>query len=139
MLIVVITIAAIYLSLRSIFASLDQSPSERILLISFISVPLGWLTLHTIAAFHYAHRYYSRSTSSIRNQQDAGGLNFPETDEPTSWDFLYYSFVVGMTAQVSDVQVLTTPLRLLTLAHGVVSFFFNVVILALAVSLATGR
>ena len=56
--------------------------------------------------------------------------------EPGSWDFLYYSFVVGMTAQVSDVQVLSTAMRRVTLAHGVVSFFYNTVLLALAVNVA---
>jgi uncharacterized membrane protein len=68
--------------------------------------------------------------SSRGHRQDAGGLEFPDTNEPTGWDFLYYSFVVGMTAQVSDVQVLTTP---------IVSFFYNTVILALAVNLAAGQ
>jgi uncharacterized membrane protein len=105
--------------------------------LAIASVLLGWLTLHTIAAFHYAHLYYAKAVSS--RGQDAGGLEFPDTNEPTGWDFLYYSFVVGMTAQVSDVQVLATPMRRLTLAHSVVSFFYNTVILALAVNLAAGQ
>jgi len=49
---------------------------------------------------------------------------------------LYYSFVVGMTTQVSDVQVLTTPMRRVTLVHSIISFFFNTVLLALAVNIA---
>jgi len=69
--------------------------------------------------------------------EDAG-LEFPETSEPTGSDFLCYSFVVGMTAQVSDVQCSQHRCRL-TLAHGVVSFFYNTVILALAVNLAAGQ
>jgi Protein of unknown function (DUF1345) len=62
----------------------------------------------------------------------------PHMEEPAIWDFLYYSFVVGMTAQVSDVQVSTTRMRRLTLAHGIASFFFNTVLLALAVNVAAG-
>ena len=67
---------------------------------------------------------------------DAGGLDFPGTEEPDALDFLYYSLVVGMTAQVSDVQVRTSAMRRFTLAHGVVSFFFNTVLIALAVNVA---
>ena len=140
-LIVLITLTAICLSIGSIFALLNETeqPDTLRLALAIASVPLGWLTLHTIAAFHYAHLYYAKAMSSRGQRQDASGLEFPETSEPTGWDFLYYSFVVGMTAQVSDVQVLTTPMRQLTLAHGVVSFFYNTVILALAVNVAVGQ
>ena len=68
--------------------------------------------------------------------QDAAVLQFPGTDEPEFWDFLYYAAVVGMTAQVSDVQVMSTRARRTTLLHGLASFFFNTVILALAVNIA---
>ena len=140
-LIVLITLTAISLSIGSILALLNEPerPDTLRLALAIASVPLGWLTLHTIAAFHYAHLYYAKAMSSRGHRQDAGGLEFPDTSEPTGWDFLYYSFVVGMTAQVSDVQVLTTPMRRLTLAHGVVSFFYNTIILALAVNLAVGQ
>src|SRR5512134_308216 len=139
-LIVLITLTAISLSIGSIFALLEpERPDTFRLALAIASVPLGWLTLHTIAAFHYAHLYYAKVMSSRGHRQDAGGLAFPETSEPTGWNFLYYSFVIEMTAQVSDVQVLTTPMRRLTLAHGVASFFYNTVILALAVNLAVGQ
>jgi uncharacterized membrane protein len=139
-LIVLISLTAISLSIGSIFALLNEPerPDTFRLALAIASVPLGWLTLHTIAAFHYAHLYYSKALSSRGHRQTAGGLEFPDTSEPTGWDFLYYSFVVGMTAQVSDVQVLTTTMRRLTLAHSVASFFYNTVILALAVNLAVG-
>jgi uncharacterized membrane protein len=102
-----------------------------------ISVPLGWATPHTVMAFHYAHLFYAGHPSS--HLVDAGGLAFPGTREPRSWDFLYYSFVVGMTAQVSDVQVVSTSMRQITLVHGMVSFFVNTVIIALAVNVALGQ
>ena len=63
------------------------------------------------------------------------GLAFPETEYPNYWDFIYFSFVVGMTFQVSDVQVTSTALRRVVAAHGVLSFFYSVSILALAVNL----
>jgi uncharacterized membrane protein len=101
-----------------------------------LAVPLGvlttllsWALIQTIFAFHYAHRFY-------RGPGDRGsGLAFPETEYPNYWDFIYFSFVVGMTFQVSDVQVTSTALRRVVAAHGVLSFFYSVSILALAVNL----
>jgi uncharacterized membrane protein len=121
-LIVVITVAAIALSLTTMVLLLNapERPDPPAFVLAIASVPLGWLTLHSVAAFHYAQVYYTRS--GHKGGRDAAGLNFPDTEEPHFWDFLYYSFVIGMTAQVSDVQVLTTRMRRLTLLHGVVSF-----------------
>lgn len=132
--IVLLAAAAIVFSLTAIFVLLREGgePSLWGLICAIASVPLGWLTLHTIAAFHYAHLYYTPAEP----RGDAGGLQFPGDEEPGAWDFLYYSFVVGMTAQVSDVAVLTRHMRRLTLAHGVVSFFYNTVLIALAVNVA---
>ena len=135
-LIIVLTLLAISLSLGSIFDLLNQpgDPDFLHLWVAFLTVPLGWTTLHAIMAFHYAHLFYARHPET--GAADAGGLEFPRSQEPGSWDFLYYSFVVGMTAQVSDVQVASTRMRRITLVHGVVSFFFNTVIVALAVNVA---
>lgn len=136
--IVIITLAVISFSLVSIFSVLNQShrPSTPLLILSIISAPLGWFMLHTVAAFRYAHLYYANPISKSSSRSKIGGLKFPDTEEPTAWDFLYYSFVLGMTAQVSDVQVLTTSMRKLALAHGIVSFYFNTVLIALAVNAA---
>ena len=139
--IVLLAVAAIVFSLVAIFALLNQGgqPGTWQLICAIASVPLGWLTLHTIAAFHYAHLYYAPADerpAADTSPSDAGGLQFPGDEAPGAWDFLYYSFVVGMTAQVSDVQVLTREMRRLTLAHGVLSFFYNTVLIALAVNVA---
>ncbi|HEX2554978.1 MAG TPA: DUF1345 domain-containing protein [Microvirga sp.] len=133
-LIVVLTLLAIASSLGGMVSLLNDpgKPDAIHLTVSILTVPLGWTTLHVIMAFHYAHLFYSRRADAMAS--DAGGLDFPHTREPGSWDFFYYAFVVGMTAQVSDVQVTDTRMRKATLLHGVVSFFFNTVILALAVN-----
>lgn len=135
--IVLLTLLAAGLSFASLFSFLGEPdvPRPLHLAVSLLTIPLGWTTLHTIMAFHYAHLFYSPRPSG----RDAGGLIFPGTEEPGAWDFLYYSFVVGMTAQVSDVQVAGEGMRRATLAHGIVSFFFNTVIVALAVNIAVGR
>jgi uncharacterized membrane protein len=98
------------------------------------TIVLSWLFAHTAFAIHYAHDYY---TDQARKK--AQGLLFPGDErDPDYWDFLYFSFVVGMTCQVSDVQVATRPWRRLVLAHGVLSFLFNTVVLALSINLLAG-
>lgn len=132
-----LTIVAVCFSLVSLFELLNQSdkPDALRLALSIGSAPLAWAVLHTIAAFHYGHRYYA-DLDPGPTVVDAGGLKFPDTPEPAVWDFLYYSFVIGMTAQVSDVVVTSTTMRKITLVHCVVSFFLNTVLIALAVNVA---
>lgn len=99
-----------------------------------VTIVLSWLFAHTVFAVHYAHDYFN----DISDNRPVG-LSFPsERDDPDYWDFLYFSFVIGMTAQVSDVQVLTRPWRRLVLAHGILSFLFNTVVLALSINLLAG-
>lgn len=131
----IITVAAVALSVGNLFMILNSgAPSAPLLALAFSGVPLGWLTLHIVMAAHYSHIFYSNAKSG-RARVDAGGLDFPNTKEPTYWDFLYYSFVVGMTAQTSDTQVTSTRMRKLTLFHGLLSFLYNTVLIALAVNI----
>ena len=90
----------------------------------------SWLMMHTIYAFHYAHRYYI----DRRDGSPDGGLDFPGKDEPDYLDFLYYAYVVGMTSQVSDVQATSHEMRRITLVHSVLAFAFNMLVLALSVN-----
>jgi uncharacterized membrane protein len=104
------------------------------LVLAGIGAPLGWLVLHTAMAFHYGDIHYFDDPRT--SADDGGDLDFPGRGEPCPWDFLYFSFVIGMTCQVSDVQVKTTVMRRTVLWHGVVSFFFNTVFIAMAVNAA---
>lgn len=91
----------------------------------------SWLLIHTIYAFHYAHRYYQAE----KQKTVAGpGLDFPGALDPDYFDFLYFSFVIGMTSQVSDVQVTSRDMRRITLIHGVLAFAFNMLVLALSIN-----
>jgi uncharacterized membrane protein len=95
---------------------------------------LGWFVLQTVMAFHYADLHYFDDPET--HDDDTRDLDFPGCVLPGPWDFLYFSFVVGMTCQVSDVQVKTTAMRKAVLAHGVAAFFFNTVFIAMAVNAA---
>jgi uncharacterized membrane protein len=118
-----------------VFTALNKKHGIEVpaLMLAGIGAPLGWAVLHTVMAFHYADVHYFDDPDCVGDEKD---LSFPGGGDPGPWDFLYYSFVVGMTAQVSDVQVITTEMRKLTLFHGVVSFFFNTVFIAMAVNAA---
>ena len=96
-----------------------------------VSVAISWCLVHTVFTLRYAHVYYG--AGEIHGTHH-GGLEFPGDHAPDYMDFAYYAFVVGMTAQVSDVQVTSRRLRRLTLIHGVISFAFNTVILALTIN-----
>jgi uncharacterized membrane protein len=108
--------------------------TEKILFVAATLV-LSWVLTQAIFALRYAHEYYSRP--SITEEID-GGLLFPEEPKPDYWDFLYFSAVLGMTFQVSDVQITSRKLRRLATLHGMLGFVFNTVIIALTVNLASG-
>jgi uncharacterized membrane protein len=97
-----------------------------------VTLVVSWIFVHATFAIRYAHYFYGDPEPKGRRR---GGLTFPGIENPDFWDFIYYSFVVGMTCQVSDVQVTSRAMRRLTLAHGVLSFFFNAGVLALAVNI----
>jgi uncharacterized membrane protein len=101
------------------------------------TILFSWLFMNTIFALHYAHGYYGDADPSSE-YRPSGGLVFPGKHDPDYWDFMYFSFVVGMTFQVSDVQVEDHQLRRVVLAHGVLAFFFNVVIVALTINIVAG-
>lgn len=130
-----VSLLAIIAAVIGLFNALNKGAAHSTLEVSlaFISVIGGWFTIHTMFAMHYAHRYWQYYTA----EEGVGprrGLGFPETEEPGGYEFLYFSFVIGMTAQTSDVSVTTTDMRRINLAHSVVSFFFNTVLVAAAVN-----
>ena len=132
--ILVLTVAAALVSLAAIFVELGTSgtggsrqPSHLIL--ATLTIVLSWAFIHTMFALHYAHEFYDESGGR--------GLAFPGgEEEPDYWDFVYFALVIGMTSQVSDVGVTSKEVRRTVAAHGVVSFFFNVALLALTVNIA---
>jgi len=103
------------------------------LLLGLATVVLSWSLMHTVFGLRYAHAFYGDSDQSGESRH-AGGLVFPEKVKPDYFDFAYYSFVVGMTCQVSDVQITSHRMRRLTLLHSVLAFGFNTIILALLIN-----
>ncbi len=98
------------------------------------TLAISWLLTQMIFALRYAHEYYSRAVPSANLD---GGLEFPNEKKPDYWDFTYFAVVLGMTFQVSDVQITSRKLRRLATLHGLLGFLFNTVIIALTVNLAS--
>jgi uncharacterized membrane protein len=130
--VVLVTLATMLSFCEAVFVALHKGHGAGLtLLLAAIGAPLGWVMLHTVMAFHYADIHYFDDPQCVGDEKD---LEFPGGGDPGPWDFLYFSFVVGMTAQVSDVQVTTTVMRRAVLWHGIASFFFNTVFIAMAVN-----
>ncbi|MEH2379128.1 MAG: DUF1345 domain-containing protein [Nostoc sp.] len=103
-------------------------------ILSIMTIVGSWLLVHTMFAVQYAHSYYKYIRHN-NSEEITGGLDFPHNDCPDYWEFLYYSFVVGMTSQVSDVETTSRDMRRLTLLHSILSFFFNTTILAMTINI----
>ncbi|MBP1851154.1 DUF1345 domain-containing protein [Rhizobium halophytocola] len=135
-LILTVTLVAAAGALVALFHAINRQtfPGMTEITAAFLSVFLGWVTLHTMFALHYAHHYWRPAEQERENETQRGGLDFPQTPDPGAWDFLYFSFVIGMTAQTSDVAITTKTMRRINLVHAVVSFFFNTVLVAASVN-----
>jgi len=130
----ILTPAAALASLVAVVIELGHAPSLTQITLAIRTIVLSWAFMHSIFALHYAHEFYGEG-----RDDSIGGLIFPGKDDPDYWDFLYYSLVVAMTAQVSDVQITSKTIRRLTTLHGAISFFFNATVLALTVNIVSSR
>ncbi|MBC7654443.1 MAG: DUF1345 domain-containing protein [Oligoflexus sp.] len=134
----IFVIAAALAGLFSVVLLLSSSKSlagkqlAEYTLLSISSVISAWWILHTVFTFRYAHLYYEQLSGKKTGLSK--GLDFPEEEKPDYLDFAYFSFVIGMTFQVSDVQINSKRLRRLCLLHALISFVFNTLIIALSIS-----
>ena len=100
--------------------------------VAMATILVSWAFVHTIFALHYAHEYYGE-----RGDHAIGGVTFPGRQQPDYWDFLYFSLVIAMTSQVSDVVITSKVIRRIVTVHGALAFFFNVAVLALSVNIVS--
>lgn len=129
--------AASFAAIIEEFSAIKQAPhgvaAARVGLLA-TTLLVSWLMTHTIFALRYAHEYYTTAGPAPAGKP-AGGLDFPGDAPPDYWDFFYFAIVLGMTFQVSDVQITSRKLRRLATLHGLLGFLFNTVILALSVNI----
>jgi uncharacterized membrane protein len=131
-LIVTVTALGAFASIAAIVFELGASHhAAPQLALATATITLSWAAVHTFFALHYAHDYY--------RGKKPGGLQFPSGDEHDHadyWDFVYFSFVIGMTAQVSDVGITDKTIRRTATVHGIISFVYNTALVALMVNIA---
>ena len=131
-LILLVTALGAFASIAAIVSELGSSHRGAYeLALATLTTALSWAAVHTTFALHYAHDYYRGARP--------GGLQFPSGDKPDPadyWDFVYFSFVIGMTAQVSDVGITDRIIRRTATVHGIISFVFNTALVALMVNIA---
>lgn len=131
-LILLVTALGAFASIAAIVFELGASNrSGPGLVLGTVTIALSWAAVHTGFSLHYAHEYYRDSKP--------GGLQFPNGDQHEDadyWDFVYFSFVIGMTAQVSDVGITDKIIRRTATVHGIISFVFNTALVALMVNIA---
>ncbi len=135
-----VTLGTVVVAVSSLFVLINsgEDPHPLDLSLALAAVPLGWLTVHMMAAIHYAHLYWQPDETAEGAKQaprkHVGGLDFPGDNEPGGYDFLYFSYVIGMTAQTSDTAITSTEMRKINLVHAIVSYVFNTVLVAAAVN-----
>lgn len=133
-LIVVVAAFASMVTVTMLIISKDTANIPKIVYLPVIisGMLLSWIMVHTTFSFHYAHLFYDVDESE---EKHAEGLNFPGEDNPDYLDFAYFSFVIGMTFQVSDVEISSRVIRRQALAHALLSFVLNTFVVALSINL----
>ena len=131
----VLTVIAAMASLGAIIfwlrnASASETVQPPLLALMFLTTLLSWIFVHVMFAMHYAHEYYAQ------HRGQGGGMRFPGTKDPDYWDFIYFSFVIGTSTAASDVAITSCTIRRTATAHGLISFVFNLTMIALTVSIA---
>lgn len=129
--IILATFASMFAVLILIISNQEVVANSVLIPIVIITMSLSWVLVHTIFTFHYAHRYY-------KDGSKGQGLEFPGNSMPDYLDFAYFSFTIGCTFQVSDVEVSSKSIRRLVLFHGLLAFALNTFVLALTINIVAG-
>ncbi|MEG6544540.1 DUF1345 domain-containing protein [Acinetobacter bereziniae] len=136
--ILLLVIFALVMCFIAIVVELSHIPSNTMfkfghLSLAILTIIFAWLFMHTVFAIHYAHDFYL----AVAKHQD-GGLDFPKTPEPTYPEFLYFSYVIGTSAQTADVSITSRSMRVLNILHILLAYGFNTTILAICINVAAG-
>lgn len=137
LLIVITSFASLFTVLLLMLSQNSKDTPQMIFIpVAICGMLFSWLMVHTIFAFHYAHLYYGDDSSD--SSKHAEGLEFPGEKKPDYVDFVYFSFVIGTTFQVSDTNITSRSIRRLVLLHGLLSFGLNTFVVALTINLIAG-
>lgn len=137
-----IVLAAVVVGMVSAIAIIGRGPQVQTsaekweaYVLGVAAIAIGWFLVHTIYTFRYAHLYWYDDDG---DGTSCGGIKFPGTEEPSDWDFAYFAFCVGTSFAVSDPQVTETRVRREVIAHSIISFAYNSVIVGMVINLFAG-
>lgn len=135
LLLVFLTLVMCFIAIVVEVNHLPLDPAIRLghLALSILTILCAWFFMHTVFAIHYAHDFY---LALEKHQQ--GGLDFPKTPHPAYPDFLYFSYVIGTSAQTADVAITSRSMRVLNILHILLAYGFNTTILAISINIAAG-
>jgi uncharacterized membrane protein len=136
-----VTVASIAAIVAQLAATKDLSGAQKALhiVLAGMTIATGWTFIHLTFALHYAQEYASEHRRRPEvDDKLRGGLQFPDTTTPDYSDFLYFSFIIGVACQTADVAISSPMMRRIALAHGVMSFVYNTMIVALMINIAAG-
>jgi uncharacterized membrane protein len=132
----VVTSLVMLIVLVTVAAELGSGGVPRLTRIFVVgTLAVAWLFSNSVFALHYAHLYYG----SDDGERHRRGLEFPGSPDPDYWDFLYFSFTLGMTFQTSDVDIVSRRLRRIVTAHSLAAFVYNLGVLAFTISVLSGN
>ena len=132
---ILLTSSASLLTVLLLVISGNEDNNIGVILLSVSGMLVSWAIVHTIFTFHYAHMYYQEQKDDTPGKE---ALSFPSEEKPDYLDFAYFSFVIGMTFQVSDVEIVSRTMRRTVLVHGLLSFALNTFVVALTINLVAG-
>jgi uncharacterized membrane protein len=136
--ILLVTVIGALLSVMGIIALLSTAkevPSgQRVahLILATMTIVNSWALVHTMFTIRYADMFYSVPDGK------PPVLSFPDTAEPLFWDFVYFSFTIGVACQTADVSTRHTDIRRVVTIHSVIAFAFNLAILGFALNVSAG-
>ena len=120
-----IVVVVLFIAIAAEAVGHNPEPLTKLLIIATLA--LAWLFANIVYALHYAHLAYLRPTG-------CSGFDFPGTDEPDYWDFVYFAFTCGMAFATSDVQVTDKHVRRIVTVHCLAAFAFNIGVLAFTIN-----
>lgn len=134
----IVLLAAFASMFAVLFLTVSKEKSNETLTViaSVVAMLLSWAMVHTQYIFHYAHEYYDDDDEG--SGEKAEGLDFPGDEDPDYMDFAYFSFCLGSTFQVSDVDITSKLIRKIVFVHGLLAFFMNTFVVALTINIVAG-
>ncbi|MEZ7753953.1 DUF1345 domain-containing protein [Microbacterium paraoxydans] len=107
-----------------------DAPGNLVLVVAAsLLVILSWILLQVGFAQIYL------ITDALREEED---LRFPEGSTTSVLSYVYFAFTLGTSFATSDVEIISTRMRRLTLVHAVVAFFYNALVVAVAFQVLQG-